>query len=34
MPISQGVTAVIDGTVTPEQLTVAMMSRARKHERG
>ncbi|MFK5634736.1 MULTISPECIES: NAD(P)H-dependent glycerol-3-phosphate dehydrogenase [unclassified Ornithinimicrobium] len=34
MPISQGVTAVIDGSVTPEQLTVAMMSRARKHERG
>ncbi len=32
MPICQGVTAVVDGLVTPEQLTGAMMSRARKHE--
>ncbi len=32
MPICQGVTAVVDGEVTPEQLTHALMSRARKHE--
>lgn len=32
MPISQGVTAVIDGQITPQGLTEAMMSRARKHE--
>ena len=32
MPICQGVTAVVDGAVTPEQLTGALMSRARKHE--
>jgi glycerol-3-phosphate dehydrogenase (NAD(P)+) len=32
MPICQGVTAVVDGTVTPEELTGALMSRARKHE--
>ena len=32
MPICQGVTAVVDGLVTPEQLTGALMSRARKHE--
>ncbi|GGK62772.1 NAD(P)H-dependent glycerol-3-phosphate dehydrogenase [Ornithinimicrobium pekingense] len=32
MPICQGVTAVVDGRVTPEQLTGALMSRARKHE--
>ncbi|MFB9730780.1 NAD(P)H-dependent glycerol-3-phosphate dehydrogenase [Ornithinimicrobium kibberense] len=34
MPICQGVTAVVEGHVTPEQLTGALMSRARKHERG
>lgn len=34
MPICQGVTGVVDGQVTPEQLTGALMSRARKHERG
>lgn len=34
MPICQGVTAVVDGQVTPEQLTGALMSRARKHELG
>lgn len=34
MPICQGVTAVVEGEVTPEQLTGALMSRARKHERG
>ena len=34
MPICQGVTAVVAGQVTPEQLTGALMSRARKHERG
>ncbi|AXH94850.1 NAD(P)H-dependent glycerol-3-phosphate dehydrogenase [Ornithinimicrobium avium] len=32
MPICQGVTAVVDGKATPEQLTGALMSRARKHE--
>lgn len=32
MPICQGVTAVVDGLATPEQLTGALMSRARKHE--
>ncbi len=32
MPICQGVTAVVDGRATPEQLTGALMSRARKHE--
>jgi glycerol-3-phosphate dehydrogenase (NAD(P)+) len=32
MPICQGVTAVVDGRVTPEELTGALMSRARKHE--
>ena len=32
LPICQGVTAVVDGRVTPEQLTGALMSRARKHE--
>ncbi|WP_289018502.1 NAD(P)H-dependent glycerol-3-phosphate dehydrogenase [uncultured Ornithinimicrobium sp.] len=34
MPICQGVTAVVEGHVTPGQLTGALMSRARKHERG
>lgn len=34
MPIAAGVTAVVDGKVTPEQLTGALMSRARKHEAG
>ena len=34
MPICQGVTAVVAGQVTPEELTTALMSRARKHERG
>ncbi|SOC55183.1 NAD(P)H-dependent glycerol-3-phosphate dehydrogenase [Ornithinimicrobium cerasi] len=34
MPICEGVTAVVEGRVTPEQLTGALMSRARKHERG
>lgn len=34
MPICQGVTAVVEGQLTPEQLTGALMSRARKHERG
>lgn len=34
MPICEGVTAVVAGSVTPEQLTGALMSRARKHERG
>lgn len=34
MPIAAGVTAVVDGGVTPEQLTGALMSRARKHESG
>jgi glycerol-3-phosphate dehydrogenase (NAD(P)+) len=34
MPICQGVTAVVEGQVTPDQLTEALMSRARKHERG
>ena len=33
MPICQGVTAVVDGQATPAQLTGALMSRARKHER-
>ena len=33
MPICQGVSAVIAGHATPEQLTGALMSRARKHER-
>ncbi|GAA1169253.1 NAD(P)H-dependent glycerol-3-phosphate dehydrogenase [Ornithinimicrobium humiphilum] len=32
MPICEGVTAVVDGRVTPEQLTAGFMSRARKHE--
>ncbi|MGC5584066.1 NAD(P)H-dependent glycerol-3-phosphate dehydrogenase [Ornithinimicrobium sp. W1679] len=34
MPICQGVTAVVEGHLSPEQLTGALMSRARKHERG
>lgn len=34
MPICQGVVAVIAGEATPAQLTGALMSRARKHERG
>lgn len=34
MPISKGVTAVVGGQVTPADLTTALMSRARKHERG
>ncbi|OLT21026.1 glycerol-3-phosphate dehydrogenase [Ornithinimicrobium sp. CNJ-824] len=34
MPICQGVAAVVEGHVTPGQLTGALMSRARKHERG
>lgn len=34
MPICQGVTGVVEGQVTPEELTAALMSRARKHERG
>ncbi|MGD8148400.1 NAD(P)H-dependent glycerol-3-phosphate dehydrogenase [Ornithinimicrobium sp. Y1694] len=33
MPICQGVTAVVEGQVTPEVLTGALMNRARKHER-
>jgi glycerol-3-phosphate dehydrogenase (NAD(P)+) len=33
MPICQGVTAVVDGAMTPEELTGALMSRARKRER-
>lgn len=32
MPICAGVTAVVDGQLTPDQLTGALMSRARKHE--
>lgn len=34
MPICSGVTAVVDGRATPGELTGALMSRARKHERG
>lgn len=34
MPISKGVTAVVAGRLTPGDLTTALMSRARKHERG
>lgn len=34
MPICLGVTAVVSGKASPEQLTGALMSRARKHERG
>jgi glycerol-3-phosphate dehydrogenase (NAD(P)+) len=34
MPICEGVTAVVEGRVTPERLTGALMSRARKHELG
>lgn len=33
LPICQGVTAVVDGVVTPERLTGELMTRARKHER-
>ena len=33
MPICEGVTAVVAGQATPEQLTTALMSRALKHER-
>ena len=33
MPICQGVSAVVDGVVTPERLTGELMTRARKHER-
>ncbi|MGO0576892.1 NAD(P)H-dependent glycerol-3-phosphate dehydrogenase [Ornithinimicrobium panacihumi] len=34
MPICQGVAAVVGGRATPAELTGALMSRARKHERG
>lgn len=34
MPISEGVAAVIEGRATAAELTSALMSRARKHERG
>jgi len=33
LPICQGVTAVVDGAITPERLTGELMTRARKHER-
>ena len=33
MPICQGVTGVVEGKLTPDVLTSALMSRARKHER-
>ncbi|OLT41066.1 glycerol-3-phosphate dehydrogenase [Serinicoccus sp. CNJ-927] len=33
LPICEGVTAVVDGSVAPEDLTRALMTRARKHER-
>ncbi|WP_151525132.1 NAD(P)H-dependent glycerol-3-phosphate dehydrogenase [Serinicoccus kebangsaanensis] len=33
LPICQGVSAVVEGAATPAELTGALMSRARKHER-